>query len=71
MLSAEKAQYDQDVDVYFQSCAWMDSLLNKEWLSRTLIPAIGHSPQEKVIFAVNVQEADQCHHLSAPRKSHR
>ena len=54
MLSAEKAQYDQDVDVYFQSCAWMDSQLNKEWLSRTLIPEIGHSPQEKVIFADNV-----------------
>ena len=54
MLSAEKARYDQDVDVYFQSCAWMDSQLNKEWLSRTLIPATGHSPQEKVIFADNV-----------------
>ena len=54
VLSAEKAQYDQDVDVYFQSCAWMDSQLNKEWLSRTLIPAIGHSSQEKVIFANNV-----------------
>ena len=54
VLSAEKALYDQDVDVYFQSCAWMDSQLNKEWLSRTLIPAIGHSPQEKVIYADNV-----------------
>ena len=43
MLSAEKAQYDQDVDVYFQSCAWMDGQLNKVCLSRTLIPAIGHS----------------------------
>ena len=42
------------VDIYFQSCACMDSQLNKEWLSRTLIPAIGHSPQEKVIFAGNV-----------------
>ena len=24
----EKAQYDEGVDVYFQSCAWMDSEIN-------------------------------------------
>ena len=54
MSIAEKAQYDQDVDVYFQTCAWMDSQLNQEWVKRTLIPGIGTSPQEKVIFADNV-----------------
>ena len=52
--SAEKTQYDQDVDVYFQPSAWMDSQLNQEWVKRTLIPGIGTSPQEKVIFADNV-----------------
>ena len=52
MSSAEKAQYDQDVDVYFQTSAWMDSQLNQEWVKRTLIPEIGTSPQENVIFAV-------------------
>ena len=52
--SAEKTQYDQDVDVYFQPSAWMDSQLNQEWVKRTLIPGIGTSPQEKVIFGDNV-----------------
>ena len=52
--SAEKTKHDHDVDVCLQSCAWMDNRLNKEWLSRTLIPGIGNSPQEKVIFADNV-----------------
>lgn len=52
--TAEKAEYDQGVDVYFQSCAWMDSHLNKEWLSKTLIPAIGKTSKENVIFADNV-----------------
>ena len=52
--SAEKTQYDQDVDVYFQPSAWMDSQLNQEWVKRTLIPGIGTSPKEKVIFADNV-----------------
>lgn len=54
VFSAEKAQYDQDVDVYFQSSAWMDTQLNQKWVRRTLIPGIGTSPQEKVIFADNV-----------------
>ena len=54
MSSAEKTQYDQDVDVFFQTSAWMDSQLNQEWVKRTLIPGIGTSPQEKVIFADNV-----------------
>ena len=51
--SAEKTQYEQDVDVNFQPSAWMDSQLNQEWLKRTLIPGIGTSPKEKVIFADN------------------
>ena len=51
--SAEKTQFDQDVDVYFQPSAWMDSLLNQEWVKRTLIPGIGTSPKWKVIFADN------------------
>ena len=44
MPSAEKAKYDQDVDVYFQMSAWMDSQLNQEWVKRTLIAEIGTSP---------------------------
>lgn len=52
--SVEKAQYDQDVDVCFQTSAWMNSQLNQEWVKRTLIPGIGTSPQEKVIFPDNV-----------------
>ena len=54
MSSAEKAQYDRDVDMYFQTSAWIDSQLNQEWAKRTLIPGIGTSPREKVIFADNV-----------------
>ena len=45
--SAEKAQYDQHADVYFQTYAWMDSQLNQEWVKRTLIPGIGTSPKRK------------------------
>ena len=55
MSSAEKTQFDQDVDVYFQPSAWMDSLLNQEWVKRTLIPGIGTSTKWKVIFADNVR----------------
>ena len=54
ITSAEKAQHDKGVDVYFQKCAWMDADLNMEWVSRTLIPGVGNSPDEKVIFADNV-----------------
>ena len=32
----------------------MDSQFNQEWVKRTLIPGIGTSPQEKVIFADNI-----------------
>ena len=38
----------------FQPSTWMDSQLNQEWVKRTLIPGIGTSPKEKVIFADNV-----------------
>lgn len=48
---AKKEQYDKGVDVYFQSCAWMDTDLNMQWVSQTLIPGIGDSPHEKVLFA--------------------
>ena len=34
MSSAEKAQFHQDVDVYFETSAWMDSHLNQEWVKR-------------------------------------
>ena len=33
-----KGQYDEEVDVYFQSCAWMDSEMNMEWVAKTLAP---------------------------------
>ena len=64
----EKAQYDEGVDVYFQSCAWMDSEINMQWVAKTLAPGIGKSPDEKVIFADNVtfqqdkQFHDACRH---------
>ena len=54
ITSEEKAQHDKGVDVYFQKCAWMDADLNMEWVSGTLIPGVGNSPDEKVIFADNV-----------------
>ena len=50
----EKAQYDEGLDVYFQSSAWMDSDINMQWVTKTLPPGIGNSPEEKVIFAHNV-----------------
>ena len=60
---AEKAMYDKGVDVYFQKSAWMDSDLNMQWLSRTLLPAMSDKTSEKVIFAVNVsfQQEKQFH----------
>ena len=54
MTSAERAKYDEGVDVYFQECAWMDHDVNMKWVSKTLIPGIGNSSDEKVIFADNV-----------------
>ena len=59
----EKAEYDEGVDVYFQSCAWMDSEINMQWVAKTLVPGVGKSVEEKVIFADNVtfQQDKQCH----------
>ena len=45
--SAEKTQYDQDVDVFFQTSAWMDSQLNQQWVKRTLIRGIELPPKRK------------------------
>lgn len=63
MSPAEKAMYDKGVDVYFQKSAWMDSDLNMQWLSRTLLPAMSDKTSEKVIFADNVsfQQEKQFH----------
>ena len=60
---AEKAMYDKGVDVYFQKSAWMDSDLNMQCLSRTLLPAMSDKTSEKVIFADNVsfQQEKQFH----------
>ena len=53
--TAERAEYGKGVNVYFQECAWMDSKINMEWVSRTLVAGIGRDTQEeKVIFAGNV-----------------
>ena len=49
-----KAEYDEGVDVYFQSCAWTDSEINMQWVAKTLVPGVGKSVEEKVIFADNV-----------------
>ena len=54
VTSPERAEYDEGVDVYFQECAWMDHDVNMKWVSKTLIPGIGNSSDEKVIFADNV-----------------
>ena len=61
--NAEKAQYDKGVDVYFQRCAWMDTDLNMQWVSGTLIPGVGNCADEKVLFADNVgfQQDKQFH----------
>ena len=50
----EKEQYDKGVDVYFQSCAWMNEEVNMKWVRETLVPAIGNEQDEKVIFTDNV-----------------
>lgn len=55
MTSGEKAQYDNEVDVYFQEYARMDEDINIQWLNVALIPGIGNEPDEKVIFADNVE----------------
>jgi len=36
MSTEEKAQYDEGLDVYFQSCAWMDSEIKMQWVAKTL-----------------------------------
>lgn len=63
--NAEKAQYDKGVDVYFQRCAWMDTDLNMQWVLGTLIPGVGNSTNEKVLFADNVgfQQDKQFHEV--------
>ena len=52
--------------MFFQTSAWIDSQLNQEWVKRTLIPGIGTSPQEKVIFAdkVGFQQENGFHEMS-------
>jgi hypothetical protein len=50
----EKEQYDKGVDVYVQSCAWVDEEVNMKWVRETLVPGIGKDQDEKVIFADNV-----------------
>ena len=59
----ENAEYDGGVDVCFQTCAWMDSEINMQWVGKTLVPGIGKSVEEKVIFADNVafQQDKQFH----------
>ena len=52
--SQEKEQYDKRVDVYFQQNAWMDEVTNMQWCKKTLIPGVGKTDQEKVLFADNV-----------------
>ena len=59
----ENAEYDGGVDVCFQTCAWMDSEINMQWVAKTLVPGIGKSVEGKVIFADNVafQQDKQFH----------
>ena len=55
MSSAEKDNYDERVDAFFQQNAWMDKEADMQWCSKTLFPGVGNSEQEKVIFADNVR----------------
>lgn len=59
----ERAEHNESVDVYFQSCAWVDSDINMQWVEKTLVPGVGKSGEEKVIFADNVtfQQEKQFH----------
>lgn len=43
----EKAEYDEGVDVYFQSCAWMDSEVNMQGRAKTLVPGVSKSVEDK------------------------
>ena len=36
----EKKAWHQDVDVYFQTNAWMDQRVSKRWCDKTLLPFI-------------------------------
>lgn len=58
-----RAEHNESVDVYFQSCAWMDSDIKMQSVEKTLVPGVGKSGEEKVIFAVNVtfQQEKQFH----------
>jgi len=66
VTNEEKRQYDSDVHVYLQHCAWMDTDLNMQWLYRTLIPGMENKTCEKVIFAGNV--GNQCTGISFTKK---
>ena len=44
----EKAQYDEGVDVYFQSFAWMDSDINMQWVTKTLAPGMATHQKRKL-----------------------
>ena len=49
----ERDNYDNDVDVYFQVNAWMDTEINMKWTNHTLHNGLAHDPTEKVLFADN------------------
>lgn len=53
ILSLERAEYDREVDVYFQSSASMDNVLNMQWVSGDIDSRIRKS-RDEVIFADNV-----------------
>ena len=63
VTSGEKAQDNNEVDVYFQAFTWMDEDLNMQWLNGALIPGIGNETDEKVICVDNVgfQQAKKLH----------
>eukprot|EP00794_Sanderia_malayensis_P000972 gene972-285_t len=65
----EKREYDEDVDVYFQDCAWMDEKRNLEWVHKPLIPGRGIDRRDKVLFADNIcfQLSKQFHEIFRKR----
>ena len=56
----EKKAWHQDVDVYFQTNAWMDQHVCKRWCDKTLLPIIKEQSLSKcILFLNNLKEQMQ------------
>ena len=65
MSTEERDNYDKDIDVYFQQCAWVDSEINTKWAQISLKNGLKGDPAEKILFADNVgfQQAQNFHEV--------